>query len=133
MVHTTDTISDEDLNSNTKLLEWSTIKFHTKVLEKISSALALRQVELATKMESVKNILENIFSLYTKLCDVNIFIHDIQRHVEQLEGDLKTTINTIKLSPGKSQPHFQRLLSTQGRLAKLKEQNANIQATLISI
>ena len=31
LVHTTDTISDEDLNSNTKLLEWSTIKFHTKV------------------------------------------------------------------------------------------------------
>ena len=106
LVHTTDTISDEDLNSNTKLLEWSTIKFHTKVLEKISSALALRQVELATKMESVKNILENIFSLYTKLCDVNIFIHDIQRHVEKLEGDLKTIGNTLKLSPSQSQLHF---------------------------
>ena len=66
-------IKDEDLDSNFKLLEWSERKFHTKVLEKISSAIALRQVDLATKMESVKIVLEKIFFLYTKLCNVELF------------------------------------------------------------
>ena len=37
-----DKIKDEDLDKNVKLLEWSKRKFHTKVLEKISSAIALR-------------------------------------------------------------------------------------------
>ena len=57
---------------------------------------------LETKMDSVNKVLENIFSLYTKLCDVNIFTHEIQRHVDQLKGDLKTTSNTLKLSLGQS-------------------------------
>ena len=81
-------IKDEDLDSNFKLLEWSQRKFHTKVLEKISSDIALRQVDLATKMESVKKVLENIFSLYTKLCDVNLFTREVQRAIDQLQGDL---------------------------------------------
>ena len=58
-----DKIRDEDLDSNVKLLEWSERKFQSKVLEKIPSAIALRQVDLATKVESVKTVLENIFSL----------------------------------------------------------------------
>ena len=40
-----------------------------KVNEKISSEIALTQVELAKKIEKVKTVLENIFSLYSKLCD----------------------------------------------------------------
>ena len=66
LVTIVDKIKDEDLDSNVKLLEWFERKFHTKVLKKISSAIALRQVDLATKMENVKIVLENI-SLYTKL------------------------------------------------------------------
>lgn len=57
---------------------------------------------------------------------MNLFTHEIQRHVDQLEGDLKTTSNTLKLSPGQSQSHCQRLLSTQDRLVELKAQDANI-------
>lgn len=42
MVHIVDKISDEDLYTNTKILEWSKIKFHTKVIERTSFALALQ-------------------------------------------------------------------------------------------
>ena len=38
-------------------------------MKKISSEIALSQVELENKIEKVKKILENIFLLYTKLCD----------------------------------------------------------------
>ena len=55
---------NEDLDTNVKLLEWSKKKFQMKVNEKISSEIALTQVELAKKIEKVMKILENIFSLY---------------------------------------------------------------------
>ena len=70
-------INDEDLDTNVKLLEWSKKKFHAKVTDKISSAIALSQIELATKIDGVKKVLENIFSLYTKLCDVPLFTQEV--------------------------------------------------------
>ena len=54
-------INNEDLDTNAKLLEWSEKKFQIKVNEKISSEIALTQVALATKIEEVKKVLENIF------------------------------------------------------------------------
>ena len=47
-----------------------------KVNEKISSEIALSQVELAKKVEKVKIVLENIFSLYSKLCDFSYFTQE---------------------------------------------------------
>ena len=63
-------VTNEDLNTNVKLMEWSERKFQGKVNEKISSEIALSQVELATKIDRVKEVLGNILSLYTKLCDL---------------------------------------------------------------
>ena len=47
-----------------------------KVNEKISSERALTQVKLAKKVEKVKAIPENIFSLYSKLCDFSYFTQE---------------------------------------------------------
>ena len=66
-------VNNEDKETNTKLMEWSEKNFQGKVNEKISSEIALSQVELATKIEKVKKVLENIFSLYAKLCDPTLF------------------------------------------------------------
>ena len=44
-----------------------------KVNDKISSEIALSQVELAKKTKKVKIVLEKIFSLYSKLCDPSYF------------------------------------------------------------
>ena len=104
-----------------------------KVLENISSAIALRQVNLATKMESVKKVLEKFFTLYTKLCNVDLFTKENQQAIEHLQGNLQLTGSILKLSPDNSQIHFQRLLMTQSRLSKLQATNANIRYTLISI
>ena len=41
LVNIVDKISDENLDYNVKLLEWSKKKFHSKVFGKISSAIAL--------------------------------------------------------------------------------------------
>ena len=65
-------MTNEDLEINVKLMEWSKRKFQGKVNEKISSEIALSQVELATKIERVKQVLEKILSFYTKLCDPSL-------------------------------------------------------------
>ena len=56
-------VNGTDLDSNVKLLEWSKRKFQNKVNEKISSAIALSQVELLTKIDYVKKVIEKKLSL----------------------------------------------------------------------
>ena len=77
LVNIVERINDTDLDSNVKLLKWSKRKFQGKVNEKISSAIALSEVELATKIDTVKKFLENLFSLYTKLCDTTLFAQEV--------------------------------------------------------
>ena len=66
-------MTNEDLETNVKLMEWSEGTFQGKVNENISHGITLSQVELATKIEQVKEVLGNILSLYTKLCDPSLF------------------------------------------------------------
>ncbi len=54
-------VSDANLDTNAKLFEWFEKKFQHKVNEKISSEIVLTQVALATKIDSVKKVFENIF------------------------------------------------------------------------
>ena len=95
-------INDEELDTNVKLLEWYEKKFQAKVNEKISSAIALCQVELATKIDGVKKVFKKFFSLYTKLCDVTLFTQEVQRHIDHLEGDLKSIGKILQQSPSQS-------------------------------
>ena len=60
-----------------------------KVNEKISTKIALSQVELAKKIEKVKEVLEKILSLYKKLCDPSIFTQETSQRIMSLERDLK--------------------------------------------
>ena len=69
-------------------MEWSERKLQGKVNEKISGDIALSQVELATKIEQVKKVLENIFSLYTKLCDPTLFTQETGHKILSLENNL---------------------------------------------
>ena len=41
-------VTNEDQDANVKVMEWSKKKFQAKVNEKISSEIALSQVEMAT-------------------------------------------------------------------------------------
>ena len=44
-------VTNEDIETNVKLMVWSERKFQGKVNEKISSEIAPSQVELATKID----------------------------------------------------------------------------------
>ena len=49
-------VTNEDQDTNAKLIEWSEKKFQGKFNEKISSEIKLSQVELATKIEKMKKV-----------------------------------------------------------------------------
>ena len=82
-------MTNEDQETNVKLMEWSERKFQGKANEKISSDITLAQVELATKIEWVKQVLGNILSLYTKLCDPSLFTQEVGQKILCLEDNLK--------------------------------------------
>ena len=79
-------VSDVDLDTNEKLLEWSEKKLQSKVNEKISCDIELTQVTLETKVEDVKKVLENIFLVYTKLCNPTLFTQETRSHILSLES-----------------------------------------------
>ena len=82
-------VTNADLDTNVKLMEWLERKFQGKVNEKISSEMTLSQVGLATKIDHVTKVLGNIFSLYTKLCNVAPFTHKVGQKILRLEDELK--------------------------------------------
>ena len=81
-------------------------------MEKISSAIALTQVDLETKINGLKTILEGIYTLYTKLCDVDFFIQETQQQVKRLQAELRASRTTMNTILGNSQLHFKGLKLT---------------------
>ena len=128
-----DQVQSEDLDTNVKLLEWSKRKFQIKVNEKISSEIALSQVELAKKIEKVKAVLENILSLYSKLCDSSLFTQETSQRILSLKGNLKVSSMQLPKDPAQSEKHFGTTLQTQRELAVLTTDEANTKAKLIQI
>ena len=84
-----DQVTNEDQDTNVKLMEWSEKKFQGKVSEKISNDMALSQVELAMKLDRVKIVLGNTFSLYNKLCDFSNFTQETSQWIMSSERNLK--------------------------------------------
>ena len=72
-----DQVTDADLDTNVKLLEWLERRFKSKVNENISSEIALSQVEMAKKIDRVTEVLWNILSLYAKLCNIAPFTPEV--------------------------------------------------------
>ena len=82
-------MNNQDQETDIKLMEWSERKFQGKVNQKISSDIELSQVELATRIKKVKKVLENIFSLYRKLCNPTLFTQETSHKILSMEKNLK--------------------------------------------
>lgn len=126
-------VSNQDLNTNAKLLEWSNKKFQNKVNEKISGNIALIQVALATKVENVKKVLENIFSLHTKLCNSSLFTQESRSYILRLERHIDILGTKIPQNLAQSEKHFNSLLQIQSQPILLTANEANIRAKITRI
>ena len=102
-----------------------------KVNEKIFGEITLSQVELAKKVEKVKIVLENIFSLYSKLGDCSYFTQESSQRILSLERNLKVLSTQLPKDLAQSEKHFSTMLHTQKELVVLTIDEANIKAKLI--
>ena len=107
-----DQVNNEDHDTNTKLMEWSGNKFEGKVNQKISNDIILGQVDLAKKLDKVKVVLGNIFSLYTKLCDFSNFTQETSQKILSLERNLKISNMQLPTNPTQSEKHLAQTLHT---------------------
>lgn len=67
LVHIAKKVADDESEANDKLLQWSKRKFETKVLNKVSVEIAIKQVELSTLVSDTKEVVLNAQSLYKKV------------------------------------------------------------------
>ena len=114
-------------------MEWSEKKFQGKVNQKISNDIILGQVDLAKKLDRVKVVLGNIFSLYTKLCDFSNFTQEKNQKILSLERNRKISSMQLPTNPAQSEKHFAQTLHTQRELAVLTAKEANIKGKLMQI
>ena len=94
-----DQVNNEDHDTTAKLMEWSKKKFLGKVNQKIANDIILGQVDLAKKLDKVKIVLGNIFSLYNKLCDFSRFTQEINPKILNLESKLKLSSMQLPWNP----------------------------------
>ena len=99
-------VNNEDHDKNVKIIEWSEKKFLSKVNQMIANDIILGQVELAKKLDNVKVVLGNIFSLYSKLCDFSRFTQEITPKFLSLERKLKLSSMQLPSNPTHSEKHF---------------------------
>ena len=114
-------------------MEWSKRKFQGKVNQKISNDIALGQVDFVKKLDRVKVVLGNIFSLYNRLCDFSNFTQETSQKILSLERNLKISSMQLPTNPTQSEKHFAQMLYTQRELAVLTIEEANIKAKLMQI
>ena len=124
-------VTNEDQETNVKLMKWSEKKFQWKVNEKISSDITLSQVELLKKIEKVKTVLENVFSLYKKLYDFSYFTQETGQRILSLERNLKISSMQLPKDLTQSEKHFVQTLHTQKELVAITTEEANIKAKLM--
>ena len=107
-----DQVNNEDHDTSVKLMEWSQKKFQGKVNQKITNDIILGLVDLAKKLDKVKVVLGNIFSLYTKLCDFSNFTQEKNHKILSLERNLKISSMQLPSNPAHSEKHFSQMLHT---------------------
>ena len=98
-----DQVNNEDHDTNVKIMECLEKNFLGKVNQKIANDIILGQVDLAKKLDKVKIVLGNIFSLYSKLCDFSRFTQEINPKIMNLERKLKLSSMQLPSNPTQSE------------------------------
>ena len=93
----------------------------------------MAQVDLAKKLDRVKVVLGNIFSLYNKLCDFSNFTQETSQRILSLERNLKISSKQLPINPAQSEKYFSQTLHTQRELVILIVEEENTKDKLMQI
>ena len=126
-----DQVNNEDHDTSVKLMEWSEKKLQGKVNQKITNDIILGQLDLPKKLDKVKTVLGNIFSLYTKLCDFSNFTQETNQKILSLERNLKISSMQLPTNPAHSEKYFSQTLHTQRELVALSAEETTIKPKLM--
>ena len=83
-----------------------------KVLNKVSTDIAVKQVEISSLVTNLEEVVHNAHSLYKKLCNVEEFTKDNQDLIDKLQLDLKSTRHSLSMDASSNSIHFNRLTHT---------------------
>ena len=84
-------------------------------------------------IKKVKKVLENIFSLYKKLCDFTYFTQATSQRISTLERNLNIFSMQLPKDPSQSEKHFSQTLRTQKELAELTTEESTTKAKLLQL
>lgn len=76
LVQIVEQINIGSIEENKKLMAWSAKNFQNKFIEKISTTIAERKVELQARVHNIEELVHRIQHLYNILCDVPRFTND---------------------------------------------------------
>ena len=84
-------------------------------------------------IEKVKKVLENIFSLYKKLCDFSYFTQATSQSISTLERNMNISSKQLPKDPTPSEKHFVQTLCTQRELVELTSKESATKAKLLQL
>ena len=100
---------NEDLNGQEKLLQRAERKFENKVLEQVAQKIGIYQVDLSTILSSLETFVNNVTSLFRKLCDTSSFTQEIKDKLSKIDEDLKESAHQLSLDPSYSSAHYSKI------------------------
>lgn len=107
-------------------MRFSEKKVETKVLEKVSIEIVIKQVELSTLVHNLEEFIKNVHSLCKNIWNVESFTKENQDSINKIQEDLKSIGYSLSMDANSRSIHFNRLTFSQGRLAELMAKDRNI-------
>lgn len=100
-------------------MRWSKNKFDHKVLEKVLTKLAIKQVVLSNLTTQLEWILKVIHFFYIKLFDLEFFTLENQRSIELIHADIKACTISLRKNTSSNSPTYNKLTLDQQRFVEL--------------
>lgn len=133
LVYIVQKVKNDVVSVSDKLFEWSERRFETKMMNKVSTEIVVKQVELSTLVKETKILVVNGKSLLAKLCSVELFTEENQHLLENLKKEISATSQSLTLDPDTITGHYVEVMQTQGKLAELMANDGKIHSCLLSI
>ena len=121
------------MDGKEKLLQRVEKKFENKVLEQIAQKIAIYQVDLSTRINSLETTCNNVSILFGNLCDVSNFTKDIKEKLIKNDKDMKASAQQLQHDLSSSFANFEKIRFLTNKQAKLLREETRIRETMTEL